>query len=385
MQRHWLIIVAAALLTAGIFMLDRFSLVPSTHVSWLDDWKQAWGATSKTAQDENVTLVLITQDTLKEFPFETPINRRMLAQLIGEIDQFRPRAIVLDIVFDRKTLPEDDAFLAAALGDVATPLVMGVVDARSPELANGAVDFQTAFLATVAAGGAKLSTGHVYIESVDDYFTFHDRVVRRIASGESLAKVAARAAGAESPEGAPLIDWLKPPADDGQDVFLTIPVPAYPASGALADPGAAPRILPPPFSAAFADRVVVIGGDFPNRDRHRIPLSITDEREYAGVTIHAQAIAQILDGRRLYEIDRVVQFAFVLLAAYLGLLAGGVRLRPGAELLFVVAGLAVIVAVDLLLMIHLRTMFPSLAAPVWTVGFAVGQIWSRAVRPLRSL
>ena len=49
--------------------------------------------------------------------------------------------------------------------------------------------------------------------------------------------------------------------------------------------------------AGLRDRIVLVGGDFQNRDVHRVPLSVRDGENMTGLMIHAAYCAGMLDRR----------------------------------------------------------------------------------------
>src|SRR5690606_25935479 len=90
------------------------------------------------------------------------------------------------------------------------------------------------------------------------------------------------------------ISYLRPPAD-GTDTFLSMPAHAIiPLS--LAQPEM--------MKTLFGGKIVLIGADLPLEDRHRTPFAVLGEDSFgrmAGVAIHAQMLAQLLDARRIRE------------------------------------------------------------------------------------
>ncbi len=70
-------------------------------------------------------------------------------------------------------------------------------------------------------------------------------------------------------------------------------------------------------------KIVLIGPDFAALDQHTLPFTVgKDKTFFPGVTIHAQAIAQILDGRFFYNWNATEQFMLLFLVGLLGAAAG---------------------------------------------------------------
>lgn len=77
---------------------------------------------------DNPVLITITEDTLRQFPYRSPINRQFLAGLINALSDKGVRAIGLDILFDQPTEPAADEALAQALRHSRTPVVVAYAD-----------------------------------------------------------------------------------------------------------------------------------------------------------------------------------------------------------------------------------------------------------------
>jgi CHASE2 domain-containing sensor protein len=82
----------------------------------------------------------------------------------------------------------------------------------------------------------------------------------------------------------------------------------------------------------FRDRIVLVGGDFPDRDQHLTPLSITNSQRYSGVSIHAQILAQLLDRRSIGPPALPLQLLILVIAACGGIWVG--RRDPRGRYLF---------------------------------------------------
>jgi CHASE2 domain-containing sensor protein len=121
-----------------------------------------------------------------------------------------------------------------------------------------------------------------------------DRLCKGVTPpSEPLADVAARVVGAKLNDGQRQIAWQRQPRG-GSDLFDTLAIPRH-------DPAMAGSLAAKLKSAAWPDRlkgrVVLIGAQMIDRDVHETPLSVL-EGPVPGVMIHAQAIAQRLDGHR---------------------------------------------------------------------------------------
>ncbi len=219
-------------------------------------------------QHPGIVIVAITEDSLATLPYRSPLDRAMLAGLINRVREAGARAIGLDVLIDQPTEPAKDAALHQALADPAT-----VVLAAGPEtpLTDRQRAFHDSFLSGLNAAPGNLAT-----ERIDQTVRRHEPL---IGDRPSLPAALAAVVGASPPTEPFTIAWRAPPD------AATRPFAVYPAHLLV--------VLP---KAWLAGRIVLIGADLPDADRHRTPLSL-GTRPTPGVDIQAHILAQILDGR----------------------------------------------------------------------------------------
>ncbi len=229
---------------------------------------------------DDIALVLIEESTLALFPYRSPIDRAFLAELVVSLAALGPRAIGLDILLDQGTEPEKDLALLDRISDPEDPPVVVVT-------ADGAEGLTQAQAEWLAAATAEARTGQAAI--LTDGRTGVARAIpapRAVSGRETPAFVAALAAagGETPPAGAFPIDFT--PTPPGVDF-----APRYVARFH--------QYLTP---EQIAGRFVLIGVSLAESDNHQTPLTVADAGAATpGVEVHAQALAQILDGRRLRE------------------------------------------------------------------------------------
>ena len=66
-------------------------------------------------QSRDVVIVGVTEETLAAYPYRTPVNRAFLATLLKHIFWARPRAVVIDFLFDHWTDRDEDEELKRLL------------------------------------------------------------------------------------------------------------------------------------------------------------------------------------------------------------------------------------------------------------------------------
>jgi len=133
---------------------------------------------------------------------------------------------------------------------------------------------------------------------------------------------------------------------------------------------------------------VITGIDMPNSDRHDTALSVWTGDKMLGVLVHAQILAQILDGRYFYELEGRERLALLLAVALVGLVLGWTVRGQRASLLNLSVATALLVAIDAACYYFLRTVLPfTLALYVWFLGVVAGQhlrtiaLWATARAP----
>jgi adenylate cyclase len=306
--------IAASLAVAYIAFLtfaDRF----------LGDWEIA-ALTAPGPQSPDIVVVAVTEDTLKQFPYRSPIDRHFLAELLKTLAARGPRAIGLDILFDQPTEPDKDKELSDTLRSLTVPLKvsytdnLGLVSDEQRKYLDEFVPLRLRALATLATD---------QFDTVRWTYPGHT-----LANGTylmSFARALAAVVGHDSPAKLVDIAWHGRPSPD---------VPAFRQYGAELV-GA----LPPEW---FKDKIVLIGTDLTLIDRHRTPFSTIyagDEGMLPGVVIHANSLAQILEGRPPPSIGRWGNFIIVLgcgiLGAMLPVFGGTMLIRVGAGAFFLVA------------------------------------------------
>src|SRR5262249_3817867 len=125
--------------------------------------------------DENVALVLFTEETLQDAPVRIPMDRHLIASVIRAVASAEPAAIGIDFVFARPTNAEADGDLLSAVRDAKAPVVLASVDEHA-KLPDKQFRFHRKFVAD-----AKRPTGHVYFERKTDVFGISDQAVRQMA------------------------------------------------------------------------------------------------------------------------------------------------------------------------------------------------------------
>jgi CHASE2 domain-containing sensor protein len=352
-------VAALALLFAPVRAhLDRIEY-------WTADWRTALLADRVPGLYPRVIVVVFDPQTF-DGGVISPIPRDTHAAVLRALDAMGPSAIGLDFFFVASQGDQKDGAMLSALHEIKTPIVLGAIDAHTGEFSARQQAYQRNFLA-----GAHLPAGYLALK----YDPGH--IVRRTSAPiagspfqESFARRVALAAGAKlsgpgASAAATRIAWVLGPHYDTQP-FLII---------------SAKELLPGADATRLAElarkvkgNVVLTGIDMPNSDRHDTALSVWTGEKMLGVLIHAQIIAQLLDGRYFYELEGRERMALLLGVGLIGLLLGWAVRGRRASFLNLSVATAILVAVDATCYYFLRTVLPfTLVLYVWFISVVAGQ------------
>lgn len=216
-----------------------------------------------------IALIGISEETLSAFPYRSPVDRGFLAALIDDLAAAGVAAVGLDLLFDRATEPAKDALLLRAMRRNDVPVVAISLAPETPLPPDRAETFR-AFLEGVRSGTANLARD-LFDDTVRLHVPFHPET-----GAPSFATALAQAVGAAVPARPFPIRWHR---------TVEGPVaPVYPAEAAA--------LLPPGW---LQGRVALVGSMASGTDEHRT-LASAFGRPNFGIEIHAQVLAQMLDG-----------------------------------------------------------------------------------------
>ena len=307
-RRRWLEAALGALLLLAALLLARPLLAAAERLFQATAFRLV---APVQPPHPRLALIGIGEATLDAFPYRSPVDRAFLARLIKDLAKAGVAAIGLDLLLDQKTEPAKDAALREAMRQAGVPVVVISV-APETALPPARAQVLAEFLEGVASGTANLPR-----EVFDG--TVREHVPRHPDTGApSFAAALAGALGAAVPDQPFALAWRRTAQG---------PVaPVYPAE--------AVSLLPAEW---LRGRVALIGSMQPGIDEHRT-IASTFGRPSFGIEIHAQALAQMLDGNAAAGTRFAWREALAVAGmAALGLLAGA-RLA-GRPLLLALGGL----------------------------------------------
>ena len=303
------IVVATLLLAAS-----RADWLPDAQDRFTYDWRTYLFTERASEPVKDIVLLLINEKSLKGYPYLSPIDRGLLADLVTAIDATGPKAIGLDIILDRPTEAAKDVKLISALRNAKTKVILGALDSRGASVES--LSEQEAFLSAIGR-----PAGHLFFATEENLLTLGDQAVRfmlpadsRPPSRPAFSQLLAEVDGEKLKPSSNLIFWRHPPAMGGADLFQRFTVEAHrDRNGSTLG-----TILPDAWKGAFAGKIVLIGGAFSDRDRHLTPLSIATGARIPGIQVHAQILAQLREGKSVFTMHWAVELFAVAAVAGLG-------------------------------------------------------------------
>jgi len=320
---------------------------------------RAYFAADLVEQDSRIVLVVYTDQTLINARKRSPLDRGMLARTLTNLDAMGAKAIGIDILFDQPQDEDDE--LVAALRAMQTPVAVAYAN-----LATNRDDIVYEQQQYLEAFQARLEGSRARPASIRLDNTFGaTRVWPEIVP--DLPPLLGRAMLADAGEQAPRFAGYEGAIDYRRPKFVDAPLFAALQIDLFADPD--PEVLP--FLAEqIAGKYVLIGGDIVDYDRVETTFTSINGEVPAGIAVHAEIIAQMLDDRYLAPIPSWVLWVLaVLVVLSAGLTAllewPARRLAP-----FVVVLLLSFIMVPALLQVRNVDTY-GLPAVGWLVGWII--------------
>ncbi len=272
-------------------------------------------------QSKDIVIAAITEDTLAQFPYRSPVDREFMASVLKALEKKGARMIGVDVLFDQPTEVAKDEVLKKTLRELKTPLFISYTN--TPSMVNeDQLAYMNDYVPENMRAAANLAT---------DPF---DGSVRWIFPGLinpgmplGFPRKVMQLLGQETPNEQIEIAWRSKP-DAETSVF-----PIYPAHTAA--------FLPDEW---IKDKIVLIGAIVSLTDRHRTPLAVVhdgDDGLMPGIVVQAHAISQLLEGRSYPRLSKVGDASVTLAFAGLGVLIGTLKFGVLASF---VTGFALVIA-----------------------------------------
>lgn len=362
-------IIVSACVVGLLALLFVPQATPIPHLEyWTADWRTAFLSDRIEGEHPRVVVVVIDDTTLEPYPYVSPTDRSLLTDIVNAANVAHAAVIGLDFFFVKPTEIEKDEALVAALqpSPGKAKIVLGIADQRVRLNANQRA-YQDTFL-------ARINQPHGYLNlklDADEVVRYKPVAAEDGKVPDSFAQALAKAAGAETSSDTQRIAWLT--SGKAQSPFTIIRAENLIAAAKDPDTAANAALL-----AQVKDRIVLVGVDRPFLDQHPTPLGVRSAEKMPGILVHAQMVAEHLDGRRVSELSlgqtQLLVLGMWLAGCVLSLLAS----HHGFNLSRWTLGAVLFVAVDVLLFSRWRLVLPfTLAMAAWALGVTTGQFLSR--------
>jgi class 3 adenylate cyclase len=294
----------------SVAVVDNFLVLKSAD-NFAQDLEIA-KETPATAGDDRIRVVAIDEATLSKYPYRSPIDRGLLADLVARLDAAHPRSIGIDLLFDQKTQVEKDTALERELRSAKSPLVIAYTE-HPVDVTPDQLNYLRSYVPDLMRATPD--------EPTDQYGTV--RFVHpgmKEGSGRyllSFERALAATAHIQSPPYQVPIVWGVPARDENG----IAPKYNYFEMSALKVMETSPLVL----SALFGNKIVLVGSDLSLVDLHRTPLTaVSTAGNMPGVIIHAYGLSTLLDGAKspyaTWRINFFIAFGLALIGAVLGIL-----------------------------------------------------------------
>jgi adenylate cyclase len=382
-------VMSSVLIAAVLVWASRAGLVPDAPDQFSYDWRTALLSDTAPSTRDDIAVVLINDNSLTGYPYRSPIDRGLLAEVVRAVDAAGPKAMALDFIFDQPTEAAKDTALKEALKSARNHIVAGAIDQRSTGVPERNFKFQEAFLNGAGLNDANHKVGHVYFVNQKNQLAIADQTIRFIAGTSpgkperaGMAQLLAEIDGKKPEPASSYIAWLRPPPTLGSPTFQTFRVRAHrdENGNSVKEP------FPKSWQEAIKGKIVLIGGEITGADRHLTPFSVVDDSRMTGVFIHAQILAQLRDGRSIYLISLWQELLAVALVAGLGFIAAVRWALHRAEWLATAGALVFFIVIGLVLFAAFNFVLPSATLVLaWPAGLFAGNLCEGALASRGSL
>ncbi len=320
---------------------------------------RAYYAADLVEQDSRIVLVVYTDQTLIAARKRSPLDRGLLARALRNLDGMGAKAIGIDILFDQ---PQDeDADLITTLKAMQTPVAVAYanVATNQDDVVYEQQQYLEAFQAELA--GSRARPASIRLDNTFGATRVWPGIV------EGLPPLLGRVMLADAGENAAKFDGYEGAIDYRRPRFVDAPLFAALQIDLLAD--ADPEVLAL-LAEQIRGRYVLIGGDIVDYDRVETTFTSINGEVPPGLAVHAETIAQMLDGRGLAPIPPWMLWAMAVLVVLTAALTALLEWPMRRVAPFAVALFAGFIGIPVLLQLRDVDTY-GLPAVGWLVGWII--------------
>ena len=307
----------------AVLGVGNFSVLSSAEKTAADIRLAAFQAPMP--QSKDIVIAAITEETLTQFPYRSPVDRAFLSALLKALDAKGAKLIGVDVLLDQSTESAKDDLLRKTLRELKTPTFVSYTNTANM-VNEDQLAYLNDFVPEPMRAAANLATDP------------HDGSARWIFPGETdpgmplgFPRKAMQLMGVETLSQDIEIAWRSKPDAE------TSAFPIYPAHTIA--------FLPDEW---IKDKIVLVGAILSLTDRHRTPLAVVydgDEGLMPGILIQAHGLSQLIEKREYPRLanhwNTLITIGFAILGVGISLLKFGILVNFASGFALVVAWWAV--------------------------------------------
>ena len=337
---------------------------------------RAYLAADLVEQDERIILVVYDDQALINLEQRSPLPRDALAEALVNLDQMGAKAIGIDILFDQPQ--PDDELLIEALRNMQTPTAVGYANVATNQ--NDIVYEQQVFLEdfmnAIEEGGTNSRRASIRLDNTFGATRIWPSIEEGLPpllgramledSGGPFEKFEGYTGGLEYRRALRAgLDADDPDAEAQSTVeeplFQSLSIELF----LDLDPAVAEFV-----AQQIEGKYVLIGGDIVDYDRVETSFTSWTGFEPAGLSVHGEIIAQMLDGKRLAQIPVFALWLMAILVVATAVLTALLE-WPARKLVPLLLGLAgMFVGIPFILQFQSIDTY-GLPAVGWLVGWII--------------
>lgn len=279
---------------------------------------RAYLATDLVEQDDRIILVVYDDQALINLEKRSPLPRDALAEALGNLDQMGAKAIGIDILFDQPQA--EDQILVDTLRSMQTPTLVGYANIATNEadIVYEQQLYLEDFMAAIEEGDSTTRRASIRLDDSFGATRIWPSIEPDLPPLLGRAMLAAAGGPVEKFEGytgsieyrrALRADFAEGELEDAENVveqplFQSLSIELF----LDLDPAVAEFV-----AEQIRGKYVLIGGDILDYDRVETSLTSWTGFEPAGLSVHGEIIAQMLNGKRLPPVPPFALWAMALL------------------------------------------------------------------------
>jgi len=265
-------------------------------------------------QDERIALVVYTDQTLIATRKRSPLDRGLLADTLRNLDGMGAKAIGIDILFDQPQDEDDE--LIATLRSMKTPVSVAYAETTVNEgdIVYAQQQYLEQFLGRLEGSNARPAS--IALSNAEGVTRVWPRIYPHLPPTLGRAMLASAGDGDKLLPGYEGAIRYRRAASDEKPVYSPLQIDGF----AIAE-------VAPAFMPGIEGRYVLIGGDIVDYDRVETSLTAATGEVPAGMQVHAEMIAQMLDGANLPKPLSATLWALALIVVACASLTAMLELR----------------------------------------------------------